>query len=165
MILEWSTRWAVPPAAIQELLALLSADATALLTPERNPKAKSEAAVSSVVRREAFSHNVLLFRNNVGALLDTRGVPVRFGLANDSKALNKSIKSADLIGIRRYVVQEADVGHTLGLFCSRETKHADWRQGEDLVREKAQVAWRDLVLAWGGDAAIVTGPGSFAPPL
>jgi hypothetical protein len=103
----------------------------------------------------------MLWRNNVGALQTPAGAWVRFGLANDSPALNKRLKSADLIGVRRVLIGPQHIGHTIGQFVSREAKHATWRPGEDPARETAQFAWAALVNSWGGDARIVTGPGSF----
>ena len=48
---------------------------------------KSEAAVQQQVRYDAAKSGDILFRNNVGVLMDDRGVPVRYGLANDSKQI------------------------------------------------------------------------------
>ena len=118
----------------------------------------SEARIQSEMRLGAASRNVILFRNNVGALQDKRGVPVRYGLLNDSKLLNQRIKSADLVGIRRVLITHAMVGSVLGQFCSREVKHRAWQPGEDKTREAAQAEWVKLVLAYGGDAKITADP-------
>jgi hypothetical protein len=112
------------------------------------------------VRYEAAKHGVSLWRNNVGALVDERGVPVRYGLANDSAALNKRVKSGDLIGIRPVTIEQRHVGRVLGQFVSREVKAANWSwSGND--RELAQLRWAELIVSLGGDAAFVNGPGSF----
>lgn len=84
------------------------------------------------------------WRNNVGVLLDATGRPVRYGLANDSQALNRGLKSADLIGIGPG-----------GRFLSIEAKREGWTY-RGTGREKAQAAWRDLVLHHGGLALIAT---------
>jgi hypothetical protein len=110
---------------------------------------------------EAAKRDILLFRNNVGALLDERGIPVRYGLANDSAAMNKRIKSADLIGIRRVTVTPQMVGHVLGLFVSREIKKAGWKYTGN-AHEEAQKRWADLIASYGGDAGFASGLGSFA---
>ena len=116
---------------------------------------KSEAAVQQQVRYDAAKAGDILWRNNLGMFMDDRGVPVRYGLANDSKQMNHQIKSADLVGIRRVLVTPAMVGTFVGVFMSRECKHGDWRwTGSD--REQAQLAWASLVWSFGGDAAIVT---------
>ena len=56
----------------------------------------AESRVQSIARLAASELGWRVFRNNVGVLRDDRGVPVRFGLANDSKSLNEQIKSGDL---------------------------------------------------------------------
>ncbi len=85
---------------------------------------------------------------------------MRWGLANDSKALNAVIKSHDLIGLRKTLVTQAMVGTHVGVFTSRECKPGDWKYSGTL-RECAQLQFAALVNAQGGDAKIVTGPGSF----
>ena len=152
----WAKRWNVPQAAIAELRAMYAMQGA----PDADPRepANSEARVQSEMRLSAFGKNVILWRNNVGALLDKRGVPVRYGLLTDSKAVNEKIKSADLIGIRRVLITPAHVGTVLGQFCSREVKWRGWQPGEDKHREGAQTEWANLVGAWGGDAKITANP-------
>lgn len=133
---------------------------TALAHPKRQDEGASESRVQSMIRLEASQKDVLLFRNNVGALLDERGVPVRYGLANESAKMNEAIKSSDLIGIRKIVITPAHVGYTIGRFVARECKHGAWRRGEDRKREDAQERFLNLVLAYGGDAAFAPGPGT-----
>jgi len=120
---------------------------------------KSEAYVQSVVRLEAGRKGVRLWRNNVGALLNERGVPVRYGLANDSKRLNEVVKSGDLIGWRPRLITPALVGSTIAQFVSRECKHPGWHY-TGTEHEIAQMKWAQLVSADGGDAAFCTGEGS-----
>lgn len=118
----------------------------------------SESSVLAQVRLEAAQAGWHLWRNNVGVLVDRTGRPVRYGLANDGKALNQRLKSADLIGWKPYVVTAADVGRTLAVFVSREVKDPDGYTDKD--RLAAQMRWHALVIAAGGDSAIVTGVGS-----
>lgn len=119
----------------------------------------SEAAVGVQVRLEASRLGIRLWRNNVGAGYMQDGSFIRWGLCNDSAAVNAKIKSADLIGIRPVLITPEMVGRTIGQFVSREVKAADWRwRGTD--RERAQLAWAELVNSLGGDAAFTTGPGS-----
>ena len=153
---QWAKRWGVSPAAMQELRAVYATAGVAGVDT-RDP-VNSEARVQSEMRLIAASKNVILFRNNVGALQDKNGRPVRYGLLNDSKQLNQKIKSADLVGIRRVLVTPAMVGTVIGQFCSREVKHRGWQPGEDKVREGAQAEWVTLVLAHGGDAKITANP-------
>ena len=163
-LIAWSLRHGITPAALADLRHTLGMDGAAdvLPDPKRPADPASEAYVQNKVRLEAAAADVLLFRNNVGALLDERGVPVRYGLANDNPQMNKRIKSADLIGIRRVTVTPAMVGHVLGLFVSREVKHAAWVYKGD-AHEEAQKRWMDLINSYGGDAKFAAGLGSFDP--
>ena len=115
----------------------------------------TESKVQGEIRLEASRKGVRLWRNNVGVFRDSKGRAVRFGLCNDSSRVNKSIKSADLIGIRPVVITQEMVGATIGMFVSIECKHSDWHYtGTD--REVAQQRWIDLVREYGGDAKFVT---------
>ena len=117
---------------------------------------RNEATIQALERLAAAQRGDILFRNNVGVLLDRRGVPVRFGLANDSAAVNDHTKSADLIGIRRVLITPEMVGRTIGQFLSREVKAEGWRF-TGTPREIAQLRWIELVTSYGGDAAFSTG--------
>lgn len=154
-IQQWAARWSIPQAALDDLTHMLT-DQSKVPPPI---KGTSEAAAQVEVRLDAARKGVFLLRNNVGVLLDQRGVPVRFGLANESKAENAHIKSSDLIGWRPVVITQAHVGSTIAQFVSREVKHVGWRwRGDD--HEQAQLRWLMLVLLSGGDAAFATGRGT-----
>lgn len=156
-VYQWAVRHGVTVAALQELAGLFGMHGGHDLPPE--VKGTSEAAVQAAVRLEAARKGVRLFRNNVGALIDSRGVPVRYGLANDSKQLNEVMKSADLIGWRPLLIEPRHVGTIVGQFVSREVKAVGWRYtGDD--HEQAQLAWAQLVTSGGGDAAFCTGIGT-----
>lgn len=157
MLLEaWAHRHGVSHAALHDLrVSLLHLDQT----PVEEIPGMSEGAVQARVRLEAPRRGVKLWRNNVGVLEDARGVPVRYGLANDSKALNSVLKSADLIGIRPVLVTHEHMGKTIGQFVSREIKHSGWTYG-GTPREVAQQNWAALVLSCGGDACFATGVGT-----
>ena len=142
---DWSTKWNIPIEAIADLKMQMGMDGKR----DVDPTAVSEAGVSQRVRLEAAQLNVVLWRNNIGAFTDDSGNFVRYGLANDSSAMNKQIKSSDLIGLRPG-----------GQFVSREVKAPDWKY-TGTAREKAQLRFLQLVLSMGGDAAFVTGRGSF----
>lgn len=116
----------------------------------------SEARVQSQVRLAAPYADMRLWRNNVGAITDERGVPVRFGLANDNPALNKQLKSSDLIGWRRRVIAPTDVGTTIAQFCALECKHEAWVRRPGDEHEEAQERWLGLVTADGGYARFIT---------
>ncbi len=147
----------MPAANIPTFLDLLAANSI----HGGESKEMSESGVQSRVRLEASKKAIYLWRNNVGAgQLKEGNRFIRFGLANDSKQLNGVIKSGDLIGLRKTLVTQAMVGTHVGIFTSREIKHAGWKYSGSL-EEAAQLQWAALVNAQGGDAKIVTGPGSF----
>lgn len=157
-LVDWAQRHAISAAALSELRAILTAPA-ATLAPLPDPRQRPEAYVQSQVRLEAAQKGLRLWRNNVGVLKDINGRPVRFGLANDSPALNEKLKSGDLIGWRPVTITPAHVGTILAQFVSRECKPAGWKfTGGD--REEAQATWSALVTADGGDAGFTNGPGS-----
>jgi len=76
--------------------------------------------------------------------MDERGVPVRFGLGNDSARLNAVLKSSDLIGIAAN-----------GRFVAIECKAPGWI-GPRTPRERAQQAWIELIKRNGGYAGFAT---------
>lgn len=147
----WATRHQVSPAALAELSGLLGAVATSAATENR-----SEGYVQSAVRLAAPAAGMRLWRNNVGAITDDRGVPVRFGLANDTKRLNEHLKSSDLVGWRRLPITPEMVGSIVAQFVSLECKHEGWTYGGD-AHEAAQYKWLSLAAADGAYAKFVTG--------
>lgn len=156
-LLDWATKHHVSHEALAELTQL----SVGLLVPPPPAGAPdSESRVQSEVRLEAAQKGVRLWRNNVGVLEDRRGVPVRFGLANDNAALNHELKSHDLIGWRPVTITPAMVGCVIAQFVSRECKRRDWVYSPKDPHSAAQNRWAQLVLADGGDAAFATGPGT-----
>ena len=111
-----------------------------------------ETSHMNALRIEAARHGVLLWRNNVGVLKDITGRAVRFGLANDSKRVNERLKSSDLIGPHQ------------GRFCAFEVKLPGWKYTGS-GREKAQLAFINLVKEHGGIAGFVTCWGDIAKLL
>jgi hypothetical protein len=149
---KWATRWHIPPVALAELKASMG-----IYPAPVTVAGVSEAAVQQQIRLEAGRRGVALFRNNNGACMDEDGRMIRYGLANDSPAMNKTLKSSDLIGITPHVVAVADVGSTIGVFTSIEVKRAGWAfRGNN--REQAQLAWIQLVKKLGGRAMFATSP-------
>lgn len=118
-----------------------------------------ETDVQNIIRLEATELGIRLWRNNVGATWTREGSFIRYGLCNESSAVNEKCKSADLIGIRPVLIEGWMVGGTIGQFVSRECKSSDWKPDKS-KRYLAQIAWRDLIRSMGGDAEIVTGRGS-----
>lgn len=148
---EWARRWSIPARAVADLRERFGEVAN---NPPLPLAGESEAAVSARVRVAASQLGWRLWRNNLGAgTLDT-GSFVRFGLANDSEALNRQLKSSDQIGIRPRIIGPSDVGSTIGQFVSFECKRSDWKY-TGTPREVAQNAWLNLIAACGGHARFV----------
>jgi hypothetical protein len=122
---------------------------------------RDETLVQTNIRVEATRLGIRLFRNNVGAGKLANGSFLRWGLCNETSKINSQFKSGDLIGFRELLITQDMVGGTIAQFVSREVKHSNWKPDPKCEREAAQRRWMDLVNSHGGDAAIVTGPGSF----
>lgn len=156
-IRQWAVRHHVGEDALAELSAILGS------VGNEETDGRSESNVQSRVRLAAPGAGMRLWRNNVGVLTDERGVPVRYGLANDTKALNERLKSHDLIGWRRVVISPAMVGSLIAQFVSLECKHESWQPARPTnagayAHEQAQERWAALVVADGGYSRFVTGP-------
>lgn len=154
---QWGRRHGITGEAMGELVALL-AQAPEPDTPRVSDV--SEAAVQAGVRLEAPRQGVTLWRNNVGVAEGRDGVPIRFGLANDSVRLNREVKSSDLIGIVQVLIQPHHLGRTFGVFGAFECKRADW-QWSGKPREVAQRRYLDLVELAGGVSGFVRSCGQF----
>ena len=143
----WAQRHGITPQARAELVALLDV----VPDPPAAPSAKSEAATQASVRLCAPVYGGVLWRNNVGAFVGEDGVPIRFGLANDSRRVNKRVKSSDLIGVFPFLVGPEHIGKTVGIFTAIECKRAAWTWGGS-DREKAQRKFHNIVRVAGGVA-------------
>lgn len=150
---QWAIRHGVAYAALHELRQIMGATET---DPEglSDQAGESEAAIQKRVQLTATRAGWRLWRNNVGALKDARGVPVRYGLANDSAALNKVVKSSDLVGIKPVLITADMVGHTIGQFVAREVKAGGWVYSGN-SHERAQLKFIELVVGLGGDACFI----------
>lgn len=107
---------------------------------------QTETDVQNLCRLRAQALGAVLWRNNVGAMKDQRGIPVRFGLANDSAKINEVFKSSDLIGM-------TPTGHLFAVEC----KEPDWRWSGD-AHERAQLAFILDVRKRGGRAGFASHP-------
>jgi len=148
MIDQWAANWGISPAAITDLRIKLTTDTIS------GKAGTPEAVVQQAIRLEASRRGMRLWRNNNGACVDNTGRMVRYGLGNDSSKVNARIKSSDLVGITPVQV----AGQTLGIFTAIEVKRGGWRY-KGTPREKAQLAWLELVTAMGGIGKFVTGVG------
>lgn len=153
----WGIRHHVSLEALAELRAILNLPGVAFPVPSA---VRTEGDVQALVRLEAARKGVRLWRNNVGVTEgDATHRPVRYGLANDSAALNGRLKSSDLVGWRPLEITRDHVGSHVAQVVCREVKAPGWRYAGG-PREEAQLAWLTLVLADGGDAAFATGEGT-----
>lgn len=151
-LLEWQRKHGITVEALADLTVIVGLDVP------RSTKDTPEARVQDEARLLASKMGWRLFRNNVGVLRDERGVPVRYGIANDSPAMNKRIKSSDLIGIRPVVITPDMVGSTIGQFVAREVKKAGWKY-KGTEHEQAQLAFGTLIIGLGGDFKFWNGEG------
>lgn len=149
-LMQWAAKWQIPPEALRELCDTAVYNETNTEQPE--------GAVQQAVRLGAARSGRLLWRNNRGAGKMASGSFVRYGLANDSKALGDSVKSADLIGIESIVIGPEHVGSVIGRFLSVEVKAEGWKFSGTL-EECAQIQWQRVIQAKGGNA-IITNKGS-----
>lgn len=156
-ITQWAIRNHVSLQALHELQGMFGMLGGHVMPAGH--KGTSEAAVLAAVRLEAAQKGIRLFRNNVGALKDERGVPVRYGLANESAEVNKVIKSSDFVGWRRKLILPEHVGSVIAQTVLREGKVPGWTYS-GTEHEVAQLAWLQLGASDGADAAFCTGVGT-----
>ncbi len=161
VIRQWASEYGIDLGALFELERRLGIRARELQGYPEPPDAPlgSESRQQSLVLLEAAEKGITLWRNNVGALMDKRNIPVRYGQANVSKEMNEVIKSADLIGSEPLLIQPWHVGTTVARFLSVEMKHEGWVFNPNDAHECAQLAWLEFVVAQGGRAIFATGPG------
>lgn len=145
---DWARRWNIPLDAVRELQAAFGAYNDGTCPPVAG---RSEAAVQAALRLTASKRGARLWRNNVGAGFMEDGAFVRWGLANDSQRMNEVFKSSDLIGIRPVRIEQRHVGLVLGQFLAREVKPEGWVY-TGTERERAQLAFIELINSLGGDA-------------
>ncbi len=123
-----------------------------------------ESVVQDAIRLAAAKLGTVLWRNNVGAGKLENGNFIRWGLANDSTAVNQKTKSGDLIGIRTLTITPDMVGKTIGQFVSVEVKREGWKfSGSE--RELAQDNWRRIITSRGGLALFATNEGDVVSVL
>lgn len=116
----------------------------------------SEAAISQHAQFALTQAGGFAMRNNVGVAFDQTGRPVRYGLMNESKDVNKKYKSADLIDCIPVVIQPHHVGRTFGLFVALETKESGWKLRASDQHAQAQLRFLNLIRRNGGAAEFIT---------
>lgn len=116
----------------------------------------SESAVSQHTQYALTQAGGFAMRNNVGVAFDATGRPIRYGLMNESKAVNSKYKSSDLIDCVPIVIQPHHVGRTFGLFVALETKHSHWTLRPSDDHAQAQLRFINLIRRNGGAADFIT---------
>lgn len=155
LLYDWFNRHDVSDAARAEFVQLFG------FTPETPVElnGKNEAYVQSTVRLAAPTAAMTLFRNNVGALKDERGVPLRFGLGNDTAQLNKVFKTGDLVGFQSGWFRDYETLEPVkvAVFAMAECKKAGWRHCPTNQHEISQLRAINMVNTAGGIACFTTG--------
>lgn len=141
----WAIRWGIPIQALVELTQALAPNVT-IDSNETN-----ETAVQNKLRLLAPKINCHLWRNNNGAAIDEKGRHIRYGLANDSKRINKKFKSSDLIGITPVSIN----GQIVGVFTAIEVKKPGFTHPQT-EREIAQSNYLECVNTAGGIGIFAT---------
>jgi hypothetical protein len=152
---QWAGRHGVSHAALDELERMLGLED---LQPSLKREAgKSEGAVQNNLRLHLAQYpNWRVWRNNVGALKDSRGVPVRYGLANDSPAMNEKFKSSDLICGEKIQITQEMIGQWILQHVHIECKAEGWEY-TGTERERAQLRWLMMIVLAGGRAYFFNG--------
>lgn len=145
----WAVRWGVPAQCLTELFAVMGA----VQTDPAPTTATGEAAVQQAVRLEATRRGSRLWRNNTGAYQDETGRFVRYGLCNESPAVNAVCKSSDLIGITPVT---CGCGRRWGVFTAYEIKAGGWKFRQSDKRAVAQLNYLQLVVSLGGIGKFIT---------
>lgn len=159
MLHEWAMRYSIDSEALNELRVMMGTVpdiewSTLSIAPP------SEAGVQVAIRLEASNKGIRLFRNNVGACMDPKSNRlIRYGLCNESKAMNEKLKSADLVGIRPVLIEQHHVGMVIGQFVARECKPGGWIF-KGTKREIAQRTFIEMINALGGDARFADSAGT-----
>jgi len=114
----------------------------------------AETDVSARIRIEGAKRGVILWRNNSGAFEDKGGRWIRYGLANESAAVNAILKSSDLVGVATGWWWGFPA--ISGVWVAVESKKPGWiYKGQG--REPAQKNYIELVKKYGGCACFATG--------
>ncbi len=133
---QWVAKWGIDPRAAAELFQLVGMSQV-LVSGSPTPAGATEYRIQNDIRQAIDAWGGAVWRNNSGACKDETGRQIRYGLGNDSAALNKVMKSSDLIGIAPG-----------GRFLAVEVKPADWRYGD--ARSVAQGNFLRRVNELGG---------------
>lgn len=150
---QWAVRHSVPRPVLDDLLRVLGlGEPVASKTPVLS--GQTEASVLQQRQLVAAKEGRRAWRNNSGVLEDKNGRPVRFGLGNTSAAINRVMKTSDLIGITPVV---CGCGQRYGIFTAEEVKAPGWVFRESDERAVSQLNFLKIVTSLGGIAKFTTG--------
>ena len=121
----------------------------------------NESNVQAATRLEICRLGGHAWRNNSGCATDQSGRLIRYGLANETPAENKRIKSSDVIACCPLLIEPRHVGTVVGVLGAFEIKHSDWTPPKETNRDAyahyaAQARFIDLVRGVGGYGGFVT---------
>lgn len=111
---------------------------------------KNESTIQDSIRVALSTEGISNWRNNSGVLPNHVGTPVRFGLGNESKKINKVSKSSDLIGIVPMLIEQRHVGTTVGVFLAVECKKEIFQFNPNNEKDVAQLNFINHVNSRGG---------------
>lgn len=151
---QWQILHGVSDLAMIDLMSMFGVTQHSPTSTRSKPL--SESAVQAYSQLDYAKAGDILWRNNVGVLMDARNIPVRYGLANESKKMNEEVKSSDLIGITRVLITPEMVGTTIGQFTAIETKKQAWKWSGN-AHEVAQLKFHQIVVSYGGKANFYNG--------
>ncbi len=119
---------------------------------------KSESAVDKETVLAMSKLGARLLRNNVGAFKNPQsGQWTRYGLANESTAMNKVTKSSDRIGWTVVEITPEMVGKSVAVFTAVEMKKEGYKPSGKAATAHfhAQLNFCNTVSKAGGIASIV----------
>jgi len=150
MLDAWAKRHGISDRAFSELFEVMRASEPSLAASPIPPRSQSEAAAQQLIRLEVAYRGGRVWRNNSGAAQDeATGRVVRYGLGNDSRAVNAVFKSSDLIGITPVT---CPCGRKYGVFTAYEVKKPGWSLRPGDKRGQAQFNFIKRVVSLGGYA-------------
>jgi hypothetical protein len=121
--------------------------------------ATPESKASQVVRLRATARGSRVFRNNSGVLFNQEGVPIRFGLGNESKKINQEMKTSDFIGWTQITITPEMIGKKVAVFTAIEAKALGFKVKKiypKKSREHAQNKFITIVNNAGGIAGFAS---------
>ncbi|QHJ81688.1 MAG: hypothetical protein [Bacteriophage sp.] len=151
-LLEWQRKHGITAEALADLADIVS------LTVEAGDTDGSEKSVQDEARLLISKKGGRAFRNNKGVLPDKRGVPVRFGLCNDTPEMGKRLRSSDLIACVPIEITQEMVGTVIGQFTAIEVKKRGWHYTAT-EHEQGQLRFGELIIGLGGDFKFYNGEG------